>query len=180
MVGQDVLLFNDTLRNNLVFGLDHDVPDAELEDVCQRARLSEFVSQLPLGLETRIGDRGVRLSGGERQRLSIARALLKRAEIVILDEATSALDSRTEAALHREVQVALKGKTVIVIAHRLSTVREAELILVLEDGRLVEYGDWPTLSKQQGIFRELWNAQTSFVDGPADDTRSWPKSAERG
>jgi subfamily B ATP-binding cassette protein MsbA len=160
IVGQDPWLFNDTLRANLAYGLDRTLSDAALVETCGRAGLRPFLDRVPAGLDTEIGDRGVRLSGGEKQRISIARALLRDADIWIFDEATASLDSLTENLVQRSVEEATAGKTVIVIAHRLSTVDSADRIMVLADGYLVEEGDWPDLIGRRGGFYRLWHAQT--------------------
>jgi subfamily B ATP-binding cassette protein MsbA len=161
-VSQEPVLFNDTLRYNLTFGLDREVTDADLKEVAEKARLTTFFENLPKGWDTEVGDRGVRLSGGEKQRISIARALLKRADILILDEATSSLDSQTERLIQEAVDAALKGRTAIVIAHRLSTIRNADKIVVLREGRVVEEGTMAALQERKGLFSKLWEAQQFY------------------
>lgn len=158
LVSQDTLLFNDTIRRNVAYGLDG-APEEKLWDALRKARLADFVSRLPEGLDTRIGDRGVRLSGGEKQRLSIARAMLKGAEILILDEATSSLDSQTETLIQESIEALLKEKTSIVIAHRLSTIRNADSIAVIESGRLAEQGGRQELLDRKGLFYRYWEEQ---------------------
>ncbi len=158
-VSQDAFLFNESLRANLLVGVEPAPSAARLEATLERARLTDFVAALPEGLETRIGDRGLQLSGGEKQRVAICRALLRDAEIVILDEATSALDSETEREIQEAFDEAIEGRTAIVIAHRLSTVRRADQILVLEDGRIVERGDLGQLLALEDRFADLWRAQ---------------------
>ncbi len=159
IVSQETLLLHESLKNNICYGLDREVPDKEIEEVVERARLGDFVRILPQGLETLIGDRGVKLSGGEKQRVSIARALLKGAEILILDEATSSLDSQTEKLIQEAIDEAVAGRTAIVIAHRLSTIRDADSILVIEDGRLVEEGKLEDLLDKKQKFYQLWEEQ---------------------
>jgi subfamily B ATP-binding cassette protein MsbA len=159
LVSQDTLLFHDTLRNNITYGLT-DVPEEILQNVVARARLGGLIEQLPLGLDTPIGDRGVQLSGGEKQRVSIARALLKNAEILILDEATSALDSQTENLIQEAINDAMQNRTGIVIAHRLSTIKHADEIVVLKDGCLAEQGTLQDLLQLQGVFARLWKEQS--------------------
>ncbi|MBI4022149.1 MAG: ABC transporter ATP-binding protein [Candidatus Andersenbacteria bacterium] len=161
LVSQQAELFNDTIRNNIVYGLTR-VPDDDLVAVLNRARLSEFVSQLPQGLKTAIGDRGVQLSGGERQRVAIARALLKGADILLLDEATSALDSKTERLIQEALDEVMRDKTALVIAHRLSTIKHADKIVVLDAGTVVEQGSFADLLSARGVFYELWQAQQFF------------------
>ncbi len=161
-VSQEPILFNESLRYNLTFGLDRDITDAELESVAERARLLPFIRTLPKGFDTEVGDRGVRLSGGEKQRLSIARALLKKAEILILDEATSSLDSQTEALIQQAIDEAISGRTAIVIAHRLSTIRNADRIIVMREGRIAEEGTLAELQQRGGLFAKLWQAQQFY------------------
>lgn len=161
IVSQEVWLLNRTLRDNLVFGLDRVVDDDELTGALVDVALNDFVAGLADGLETEIGDRGVRLSGGQRQRVALARALLRDPDILILDEATSALDSLVEQRVARAIQQRAKGCTLIVIAHRLSTIRDSDLILVMNEGRVVEQGQWDELVELGGAFAELYNAQYS-------------------
>ena len=165
IVSQDVWLLNRSLRDNLTFGLENDVPDHELVGALADVALDDFLQDLPDGLDTEVGDRGVRLSGGQRQRIALARALLRDPDIVILDEATSALDSVIEQGVADAIKRRLTGHTLIVIAHRLSTIRDADLILVFEGGRVVERGSWDELVERGGAFRELYRAQ-SETDAP--------------
>ncbi len=159
-VPQEAALFHDTLRANLVYGLDPVPGEVALLDALKRARLSETVGRLPSGLDTVLGDRGVRLSGGERQRLAMARAFLRDPEILVLDEATSALDSVTEAAIQESIAELVKGRTALVIAHRLATVRDADRIVVLDDGRVAESGTREQLLAAGGLFKRYWDAQS--------------------
>ena len=159
IVSQEVWLLNRTLRDNLTFGLDRPASDAELHGALADVDLHEFVAGLREGLDTEIGDRGVRLSGGQRQRVALARALLRDPDILILDEATSALDSQVEQRVARAIQQRAKGRTLIVIAHRLSTIRNADKILVIHEGRLVEEGSWEELVRREGAFYRLHQAQ---------------------
>lgn len=158
LVSQETTLLHDTLRANIAYGVP-EASDEEVQAVIRRARLEQYVSALPDGLDTVVGDRGVRLSGGEKQRVSIARALLKKAEILILDEATSALDSRTEQLVQEAIDDAITGRTAIVIAHRLSTIRHADMIVVLEGGKCSEAGSLQQLLDKKGRFHEYWEAQ---------------------
>ncbi len=159
LVSQDTLLFNDTLKNNIIYGLDREVTEKELIDTLQKARLQEFILSLPKGLDTSIGDKGIRLSGGERQRLSIARALLKNADILILDEASSSLDTKTEIFIQQAIEELMRGRTVICIAHRLSTIKGMDKIIVIEGGMLKEEGSLLELLEKKGKFFEYWEAQ---------------------
>lgn len=158
LVSQDTLLFNDTIAENIAYGFKN-VTRKQIEDAVAEASLSEFVAKLPQGLDTVVGDRGVQLSGGEKQRMSIARALLKGADILILDEATSSLDSRTEALIQSAIDRVTKGKTSIVIAHRLSTIKHADNIVVIEHGKCVEQGTLEELLAKKGVFHSYWEAQ---------------------
>lgn len=169
LVPQDVVLFNDTLRANIIYGRP-DASEAEIRDVLKRARLDAFVDSLPDGLETVVGERGLKLSGGEKQRVGVARAILKNPAVLVLDEATSALDSQTE----RDVQIALaeaaKGRTTIAVAHRLSTIAGADRIIVLDDGHVAETGTHAELLARDGIYAGMWKRQSEAGEGAADAT----------
>jgi ATP-binding cassette subfamily B protein len=158
VVMQDAHLFHETIAENLRYAKE-DATQEEMENACKAAQIWDLVSSLPNGLDTMVGERGHRLSGGEKQRLAIARLLLKSPSIVILDEATAHLDSENEQLVHEALSNALKGRTNIVIAHRLSTVREADQILVLEKGVIVERGIHETLIAKGGLYSELYNRQ---------------------
>jgi len=157
-VTQETVLFNDTVRNNIAYGRP-DVAMAKIEDAAKAALAHDFILRLPQGYNTMIGERGTRLSGGERQRLAIARALLKNAPILILDEATSSLDTESEAAVQAALANLMEGRTVLVIAHRLSTVRRADRIAVLEDGRITQMGSHDELLAQGGTYSRLYHLQ---------------------
>ncbi|MFC6063150.1 ABC transporter ATP-binding protein, partial [Streptomyces ochraceiscleroticus] len=165
MVTQDGHLFHDSLRANLLLARP-EATEEELWDVLRRARLDGLIASLADGLDTVVGERGYRLSGGERQRLTIARLLLARPRVVILDEATAHLDNTSEAAVQEALTEALAGRTSLVIAHRLSTVRAADVILVVEDGRIVERGSHEALLAAGGRYEELY--RTQFAESPAD------------
>jgi ATP-binding cassette subfamily B protein len=165
MVTQDGHLFHESIRSNLLLARP-EATDEELSGVLRRARLADLMTALPDGLDTVVGERGYRLSGGERQRLTIARLLLARPRVVILDEATAHLDSTSEAAVQAALGEALTGRTALVIAHRLSTVRAADLILVVEDGRIVERGTHDELLVTSGRYEELYRTQ---FEEAADD-----------
>jgi subfamily B ATP-binding cassette protein MsbA len=157
VVSQDVVLFNDTIRNNIAFG--RQVSDETLERAAEAARVLEFALEQPDGLDTMVGDRGVLLSGGQRQRISIARALLKDAPILILDEATSALDTEAERYIQAELAKLVQNRTTFIIAHRLSTVEQADRIIVLDSGRIIETGTHAELLRQEGIYSQLHRLQ---------------------
>jgi subfamily B ATP-binding cassette protein MsbA len=161
IVTQDTILFNDTVRNNIAYGQPHVSAGAVLA-AAKAALAHDFIQKLPEGYDTIIGERGLLLSGGERQRIAIARALLKNAPILILDEATSALDSESEALVQSALQNLMTGRTVFVIAHRLSTVRRADRIVVLEDGRITDSGTHEDLLSRLGTYRRLYDLQ--FLD----------------
>jgi subfamily B ATP-binding cassette protein MsbA len=161
VVTQETVLFNDTLRNNIAYG-QPSVSQAQVEAAARAALAHDFIMELPAGYDTMIGERGVRLSGGERQRIAIARALLKNAPILILDEATSALDSESESLVQSALQNLMTGRTVLVIAHRLSTVRRADRIVVIENGKIADIGAHEELMKKLGTYRRLYDLQ--FVD----------------
>ncbi|RKR86964.1 ATP-binding cassette subfamily B protein [Micromonospora pisi] len=165
VVTQDSHLFHETIAENLRYAK-ADATDEELWAALRGAQVEELVRALPEGLETMVGERGYRFSGGEKQRIAIARLLLKAPSIVILDEATAHLDSESEAAVQRALAVALRGRTALVIAHRLSTVREADQILVLDHGRIVERGRHDELVAVGGLYAELYRTQFSVADSP--------------
>jgi ABC-type multidrug transport system fused ATPase/permease subunit len=158
MVTQDGHLFHESIRSNLQLAAP-DATDDELWRALDRARLADVVAEMPDGLDTVVGERGYRLSGGQRQRLTIARLLLGRSRVVVLDEATASLDSASEAAVQHALAEALSGRTSLVIAHRLSTVRAADIILVVEDGRIVERGTHEQLLARRGRYAELYETQ---------------------
>lgn len=159
LVSQDVFLFHGTVRENIAYGR----PDASAAEVERAAKLAEahgFIETLPQGYDTVVGERGQKLSGGQRQRLSIARAVLQDPKILILDEATSAVDNETEAAIQRSLATVSRGRTTLVVAHRLSTIRHADRIYVLEQGRVAEQGTHEELLDNDGLYKTLWNVQT--------------------
>jgi ATP-binding cassette, subfamily B, bacterial MsbA len=158
IVTQDTVLFNDTVRNNIAYGQPH-VSQKRVEEAARAARAHEFIRGLPEGYNTMIGERGLRLSGGERQRIAIARAILKNAPILILDEATSALDSESESLVQSALQNLMTGRTVFVIAHRLSTVRRADRIVVIENGTIGDIGAHEELMQKLGTYRRLYELQ---------------------
>ncbi|MCX8145838.1 MAG: ABC transporter ATP-binding protein/permease [Azovibrio sp.] len=158
IVPQDTVLFNDSLYYNVAYGRP-DASRAEVEAAARAAQLDALIARLPEGWNTQVGERGLKLSGGEKQRVAIARALLKQPDILIFDEATSALDSRTEQAIQAQIEAAARGRTALVIAHRLSTVMSADRILVMEAGRIVEHGRHAELLAKGGVYAQMWAAQ---------------------
>ncbi|MFC6824094.1 ABC transporter ATP-binding protein [Halopelagius fulvigenes] len=181
-VSQDVYLFDGTVRENLLYGA-FDATEAEMVAAAEAAEAHEFVSDLPNGYDTRIGERGVKLSGGQRQRLSIARATLRDPAILVLDEATSAVDTETERLIKRALDRLTADRTTLVIAHRLSTVRDADRIVVLEDGRVVEDGTHDALVDDGGLYATLWNVQAGESErtpetGARLETRAEPTDGE--
>jgi subfamily B ATP-binding cassette protein MsbA len=158
MVTQQTILFNDTVRNNIAYGS----PDATFEQVKEAARAAHalnFIQHLPQGFDTVIGESGARLSGGERQRISIARAILKNAPILVLDEATSSLDTESEREVQQAIENLVQSRTTFVIAHRLSTIRNADRIIVIQDGSIVEEGTHDSLLPLGGVYKMLYDMQ---------------------
>jgi subfamily B ATP-binding cassette protein MsbA len=165
MVSQDVVLFDDTVRANIAFGRP-DASDKEIMEAAKAAAAHDFIMKLPEGYDTVVGPGGGRLSGGERQRVSLARAFLKDAPILLLDEATSALDSESERLVQDAIRKLMQGRTTLVIAHRLSTVRNAEKIVVMEAGRIMETGSHDALIAKAGAYARLHRLQLSKDDEP--------------
>ena len=166
-VPQDTILFNDTIAENIRFGRPA-AGDGEIEQAARAAELHDFINGLPLGYQTIVGERGLKLSGGEKQRVALARSVLRHPRIVVLDEATSSLDSQTEATVQQNLAGAFGGATRIVIAHRLSTVVDADEIIVLDGGRIVERGNHAALVERNGLYADLWRSQ-SRAPGNTDE-----------
>ncbi|WP_435361513.1 ABC transporter ATP-binding protein [Haloarchaeobius sp. DFWS5] len=167
-VSQDVFLFDGTVKENVAYG-SFDATDEEIVAAATAAEAHEFIESLPDGYDTRIGERGVKLSGGQRQRVSLARAMLQDPAILVLDEATSAVDTETELAIQRALDRLTEDRTTFVIAHRLSTVRHADLILVVDGGRVVERGDHDELVAEGGLYATLWGVQAGDFDGAVSE-----------
>ena len=158
MVPQDTVLFNDTIRYNIVYGRPG-ASGAEIEEAARLAQIHDFVLSLPKGYDTVVGERGLKLSGGEKQRVSIARTILKGPPILVLDEATSALDTFTEQEIQAALKQVSRNRTTLVIAHRLSTVVDADEIIVLDKGLIAERGTHAGLLRRKGLYAALWNRQ---------------------
>lgn len=158
LVNQDIFIFSTTVRENIAYGR-LDATEAEIIEAAKQAHAHEFITQLPQGYDTKVGDKGIRLSGGQRQRLAIARAIIRNPEILILDEATNALDTISESIIQEAIETVSKNRTVIAIAHRLSTIQQAEQIVVLQEGKIVEQGNMKTLLLKKGLFAKLYQLQ---------------------
>jgi ATP-binding cassette, subfamily B, bacterial len=167
-VAQDVFLFHGTIRENLTYGRP-EATDTEVRRAAELAEAATFIESLPAGYDTLVGERGQKLSGGQRQRLTIARAILRDPAILLLDEATSAVDNETEAAIQRSMAKVSQGRTTIVIAHRLSTVRHAHRIHVMEAGQIIEAGTHEELVVHGGLYAALWRVQTG--EAPLDSAK---------
>ena len=157
-VAQDVRLFNDTVRNNIAYGQLRDVTDTDVEQASRDAHAINFIKKLPQGFNTVVGENGVKLSGGQRQRIALARALLKKAVILILDEATSSLDSESERQIKLALEEIRRNHTCIIIAHRMTTIEHADKIIVINNGEIVQVGDHVELLKNQGVYSRLYRS----------------------
>jgi len=164
IVSQDIFIFDGTIRENLTLGRD-DITETDIVDALKYSESYDFVMKLPEGLDTYLGERGVSMSQGQKQRLSIARSIIKKAKIIILDEPTSALDVETEHNFQQNLEIWAKGCTKLIIAHRLTTIRDADYVLFLENGTIVEQGSPQELIKiEDGKFKEYWEKQFLFQD----------------
>jgi subfamily B ATP-binding cassette protein MsbA len=169
LVSQEVVLFNDTVAANIAYGQMREVPEAEIIAAATAAHAMEFIREMPQGLDTLVGEKGVRLSGGQRQRIAIARAILKNAPILILDEATSALDSESERHVQAALETLMQGRTTLVIAHRLSTIEKADRIVVLQKGQIVEIGSHSELLAKGGVYAQLHRIQFDWNETFAEN-----------
>ena len=170
-VRQEPVIFADTLRHNIAYAQE-DVSDDAVRDAVRRAHLSEFIDGLPEGLDTEVGERGVRLSGGQRQRVSIARAILANPALLILDEATSHLDSESERVVNLALSDLMQGRTTLVIAHRLSTIRAANRVILIDQGRAVMEGTHERLLAQSALYRQLTASREATYLDPGGDMES--------
>jgi ATP-binding cassette subfamily B protein len=173
VVPQDTVLFNDTIRYNIGYGRP-DASQEEIEQAARQAQVHDFVLKLPEGYDTRVGERGLKLSGGEKQRVAIARTILKDPRILILDEATSALDTRTEQDIQSALRTVANRRTTLVIAHRLSTVVDADEILVLQDGQVAERGRHAALLAKGGLYAKMWTLQAAEEDLEPQEPKPLP------
>ena len=162
IVAQDVFLFTGTIYENIAYGKPSASED-EVRNAAKQARIHDFIMSLPEGYNTYTGERGVKLSGGQKQRISIARAFLKNPPILIFDEATSALDNATELAIQQSLELLCKGRTTLIVAHRLSTVKNADEIVVIDDGKIKEKGTHDELMKKNGMYAALYNSQFAVM-----------------
>jgi len=158
IVSQEIILFNDTVKQNIAYGQE-EIKDSNIISAAKAANAMGFIEELPNGLDTIIGERGVKISGGQKQRLSIARAIIKNPPLLILDEATSSLDTESEKLVQEAIEKLMKDRTVLVIAHRLSTVKNADNIIVLEQGKIIEKGNHVELIDKKGKYSELYAVQ---------------------
>ena len=172
LVSQEVVLFNDTVAANIAYGQMREVPEAEIIAAATAAHAMEFINDMPLGLNTLVGEKGVRMSGGQRQRIAIARAILKNAPILILDEATSALDSESERHVQAALETLMRGRTTLVIAHRLSTIENADRIVVMQKGQIVETGTHRELLDKAGVYAQLHHIQFELNDTVSENPSS--------
>ncbi len=168
MVTQETHLFHDTIRTNLLYAK-LDATQQEMESACRTANIHDFIAELPAGYDTVVGERGYRLSGGEKQRLALARVILKNPRVLVLDEATSHLDSESEALIQEAFKHVLAGRTSIVIAHRLSTILAADLILVMDRGKIIERGTHQELITLGGLYANLYHTQFNRQAGERTD-----------
>ena len=178
LVSQDVVLFNDTVAANIAYGPLAGASEAAIA-AAEAAHAMEFIGEMPQGLQTMIGENGVRLSGGQRQRLAIARALLKNAPVLILDEATSALDTESERVVQAALDTLMQGRTTLIIAHRLSTIEKADRIVVLQQGRIAEIGSHAELLAHDGLYAHLYKIQFAVEDGTSEQHRSRVRARAR-
>jgi ATP-binding cassette subfamily B protein len=172
IVEQEPFLFSRSIRDNITYGVAREISDEEIEHTAVAAAIDETIHSFPEGYETLVGEKGVTLSGGQKQRVAIARALLKDPRILILDDSTSSVDMETESLIRRALQQLMEGRTTFIIAHRIQSVMNADLILVLEQGRIVQRGTHETLIKQEGIYQRIHAMQTRIEDALEEEISS--------
>jgi subfamily B ATP-binding cassette protein MsbA len=168
IVSQEVILFNDTIEQNIAYGVHDKINHARIEQAAQLANAHEFIQDKPEKYQTLIGDRGLQLSGGQRQRVAIARAMVKNPELLIFDEATSALDNESEKIVQQAIDNAMENRTALVVAHRLSTIKNADKIIVMERGNVMESGNHQQLIENNGVYKMLYDIQFA-VKQPAQE-----------
>lgn len=166
LVAQEPTLFEGTIKENIYLGVDESTPEETLHEVCRDAEIHDFIMSLPDGYNTNVGNKGVALSGGQKQRISIARALIRNPKILLLDEATSSLDSESEKLVQAAFERAATGRTMVVVAHRLATVQNADVIFVLGEGRVLEVGDHSALLRKKGVYYQMVSLQKFNVTPP--------------
>lgn len=162
LVAQEPTLFQGTIRENILLGVEENTPDADLHQAARDAEIHDFIMSLPEGYNTDVGNRGIALSGGQKQRIAIARALIRKPKMLLLDEATSSLDSESEKLVQAAFERAAKGRTMVVVAHRLATVQNADIIFVLGEGKVLEKGDHLTLLRKRGIYYQMVGSDHEF------------------
>ena len=157
---QEPFLFSRSIRENITYGVGRDVSQEEVEQAAKAAAIHDVILSFPEGYDTLVGERGVTLSGGQKQRVAIARTLLKNPRILILDDSTSSVDTETEAEIREALRILMENRTTFIIAHRIQSIMDADLILVLDDGRIVQRGTHEELVEQEGIYRQIYDIQT--------------------
>ena len=162
IVEQEPFLFSRSIRENIVYGIERDVPDEEVEEAAKAAAVHDSIIEFPDGYNTLVGEKGVTLSGGQKQRLAIARTIIKNPRLLILDDATSSVDLETEADIRLALEILMKNRTTFIIAHRIQSVMKADLIIVLDKGKIIQKGNHAELLDQDGVYRKIFDIQTKI------------------